>query len=62
MITAILPAASAVHRPPFLSRAVARLVEAEARRNQRADLRRLDARLLRDIGITSADIDAAFRR
>jgi uncharacterized protein YjiS (DUF1127 family) len=62
MIASYLPSASAVHRPPFLSRAVARLFEVEARRNQRADLRRLDARLLRDIGITSADIDAALRR
>jgi uncharacterized protein YjiS (DUF1127 family) len=62
MFTAFLPSASAVHRPPFLSRAVARLFEVEARRNQRADLRRLDARLLRDIGISSADIDAALRR
>jgi hypothetical protein len=38
MIPSILPAASAVHRPSFLSRAVARLVEAEAGRNQRANL------------------------
>jgi uncharacterized protein YjiS (DUF1127 family) len=62
MIPTILPSAAAANRPSFLSRSVAWLVEAESRRNQRANLSRLDARLLRDIGVTSADIDTAFLR
>lgn len=45
----------------FLSRAVASLVGTETGRRQRASLSRLDARLLRDIGLTAFDVDA-FRR
>jgi uncharacterized protein YjiS (DUF1127 family) len=38
------------------------LAAADARYRQRMDLRALDAHLLRDIGITSADVDRELRR
>lgn len=45
-----------------LRRLLARLVALEGAYRQRADLAALDDRMLRDVGLTRADVDAELRR
>jgi uncharacterized protein YjiS (DUF1127 family) len=50
-------------RPRLTVRGVLdRIATADARYRTRLDLRRIDDRLLRDIGVTRADVEAELRR
>lgn len=57
------PRLARVVRPRLAVRGLfARLLRYEARHRSRVDLKALDDTMLRDIGLTRADVDAELRR